>query len=134
LGNQLGTTTGLNRLVRSRFTPPERSFCKPDTPRVPCNPLNYRAFDIRTKLAVVRLLQRKWAERGGKRPKSAPRAGRRGSDNSQEWPHSAGLRPLIRGGKRMSRLARLADRQELSSKPLCAPGDRQVVADASSVR
>src|SRR5262245_43693815 len=61
----------LNQMVRSRFTPPERSFCKPDTLRVSCNPLNYRAFNIRTKMAVVRLRQRKGPERDAKRPKWA---------------------------------------------------------------
>ena len=71
----------LNRMVRSRFTPPERESFKPAALRAPSNPLNYRAFNIRTKMAVVRLLRRKWAERDGNRPKVAPRAGRRGSDN-----------------------------------------------------
>jgi hypothetical protein len=60
-----------NRTVRSRFTPPERSCSKPAPLRVSSNPLNYRAFDIRTKMAVVRLLRRKWAERGEKRPEVA---------------------------------------------------------------
>jgi hypothetical protein len=34
----------------------------------------------------------------------------------------------------MSRLGVLAEGEDLSSNPLRAPGDRQVVADASSVR
>ena len=70
-----------NRTVRSLFTSPERSFFKPDPLLAPSNPLNYRAFDIRTKMAVVRLLRRKWAERDEKRPEVGPRAGPHGSDN-----------------------------------------------------
>ena len=97
----------LNRTVRSLFTPPERRFFKPEPLRAPSNPLNYRAFNIRTKMAVVRLRRRKWAERDEKRPKMGLRAGPHGSDNLPGRPHSAGFRPLIRSGKRMSRLGRL---------------------------
>ena len=71
----------LNRPVRSLFTSPERRFFKPDPLRAPSNPLNYRAFNIRTKMAVVRLLRRKWAERDEKRPEVGPQAGPHGSDN-----------------------------------------------------
>jgi hypothetical protein len=59
-----------NRTVRSRFTPPERRSFKPDPLWAPSNPLNYRAFNIRTKMAVVRFLRRKWAERDEKRPET----------------------------------------------------------------
>jgi hypothetical protein len=48
-----------NRTVRSRFTPPERSFFKPAPLWVSSNSSNYRAFNIRTKVAVVGLRQRK---------------------------------------------------------------------------
>jgi hypothetical protein len=68
-------------MVRSRFTLPERSFCKPDTLLVPCNPLNYRASNIRTKMAVVRLFRRKGPERDEKRPEVGLSRGPGGSDN-----------------------------------------------------
>ena len=42
----------------------------------------------------------------------------------QEWPHSAGFRPMIRSGKRMSRLGVLAEGSSLAANILCAPGDR----------
>jgi hypothetical protein len=54
--------------------------------RSPFNPLNYRAFKIRTKMVVVRLLRRKWAERDEKRPDGGPQAGPHGSNN---WPGMA---------------------------------------------
>jgi hypothetical protein len=60
----------LNRMVRSRFTPPERESFKPARLRASYNPLNYLDFNIRTKMAVVRLLRRKWAERDEKRPET----------------------------------------------------------------
>ena len=82
-----------NRIVRSRPTSPERAPFKPAPLRAFSNPLNYRAFNIRTKMAVVRLLRRKWAERDGNGPKWAYRAGPRGSDNWPGRPHSAGFRP-----------------------------------------
>ena len=53
----------------------------PHTLRVPCNPLNYRAFNIRTKMAVVRLFRRKGAERDEKRPEVGLSRGPHGSDN-----------------------------------------------------
>jgi hypothetical protein len=70
----------LNRAVRSRFTLPERDSLKPDPLRAPSNCLNNRSFDIRTKMAVVRLLRRKWAERDEKWPETGPSAGVGGSD------------------------------------------------------
>jgi hypothetical protein len=74
-----------NRTVRSVYTPPERRFFKPDPLRASSNPLNYRAFNIRTKMAVVRLLRRKWAERDEKRPELGLEAAARGSD---KWPEN----------------------------------------------
>jgi hypothetical protein len=71
----------LNQTVRSRFTPPERDPFKPAPLRGSCNSLNYRAFNIRTKMAVVRLPRRKWAERDEKRPDTGPQASPHGSDN-----------------------------------------------------
>jgi hypothetical protein len=71
----------LNRMVRSRFTLPGRKSFKPDLLRAPSNSLNYRASNIRTKTAVVRLHRRKSAERDEKRPELDPQAGRHGSDN-----------------------------------------------------
>ena len=76
----------LNRTVRSRFTPPEREFFKPARLRASSNSLNYRASNIRTKMAVVRLLRRKWAERDEKRPEVGPQPGPHGSD---KWPGMA---------------------------------------------
>jgi hypothetical protein len=80
-----------NRLVRSRPTSPQREFFKPAPLRAPSNTLIYLAFNIRTKTAVVRLRRRKWAERHGNGPKVAPRAGRRGSDNSPGMAAFCGL-------------------------------------------
>jgi hypothetical protein len=53
---------------------PDFFIVQPDWPAggLPSNPLNYRDFNIRTKMAVVRLLQRKWAKRDGKRPEVGP--------------------------------------------------------------
>jgi hypothetical protein len=70
-----------NPKFRSLLTPPERRFYKPHPLRAPANPLNYQAFDIRTKLAVVRLLRRKRAKRDERRPEVGPRAGPHDSDN-----------------------------------------------------
>jgi hypothetical protein len=53
----------MNQTVRSRFTPPERESFEPARLRASSNSLNYRASNIRTKTAVVRLRRRKWAER-----------------------------------------------------------------------
>jgi hypothetical protein len=64
------------------FTSPERRFFKPDPLRGSSNPLNSRASNIRTKTAVVRLRQRKWAERDEKRPEVGLSRGPGGSDNS----------------------------------------------------
>ena len=60
--------TARNRPVRSLFTSPERRPLKHDPLWAPSNSLNYRAFNISTKMAVVRLRRRKWAERDEKRP------------------------------------------------------------------
>jgi hypothetical protein len=60
----------MNQTVRSRFTSPERDSFKPAPLRASSNSLNYRASNIRTKMAVVRLLRRKWAERDEKRPET----------------------------------------------------------------
>ena len=81
----------LNRTVRSLFTSPERRFFKPGPLLAPSNPLNYRAFNIRTKMAVVRLLRRKWAERDRKRPEMGLAAAARGSDKWPEKPTFCGF-------------------------------------------
>jgi hypothetical protein len=107
----------LNQTVRSRCTPPERDSFKPDPLRASSNSLNYRASNIRTKMAVVRLFRRKGAERDEKRPEVGLSRGPGGSDNLPGMAAFCGF-PLIRSGKRMSRLARLAEGQELSSNPL----------------
>ena len=73
------------------FTSPERSSFKPDPLRATSNPLNFRAFDIRTKMTVVRLLRRKWAERDEKRAEVGPQAGPHGSDNSPGMAAFCGL-------------------------------------------
>jgi hypothetical protein len=83
----------LNRMVRSRFTPPERESFEPARLRASPNSLNYRASNIRTKTAVVRLRRRKWAERDGNRPKVASQPGAVVRTIRQEWPHSTGFRP-----------------------------------------
>jgi hypothetical protein len=75
-----------NRVVRSLLTPPERSSFKPTPPWAPSNPLRWRDSDIRTKMAVVRLRQRRCVGREGKRPKVGLLAGPGGSDN---WPGMA---------------------------------------------
>ena len=80
-GGTHSPASGPNRTDRSLFTPPERSFFKPAPLLAPYKVLNYLDFNIRTKMAVVRLLRRKWPERGRKRPKVAPQARCRGSDN-----------------------------------------------------
>src|SRR5919106_1838912 len=81
----------LNRIVRSLLTPPERRFFKPAPLLVSCNPLNYLDFNIRTKMAVVRLRRRKWAERDKKRPEMGLAAAARGSDKWPEKPTFCGF-------------------------------------------
>jgi hypothetical protein len=81
----------LNQPVRSRITPPERGSFEPAPLRAPSNPLNYRAFNICTKMAVVRLLRRKWAERDEKRPEVGLGAAARGSDKWPEKPTFCGF-------------------------------------------
>jgi hypothetical protein len=110
----------MNQTVRSRFTPPERRFFKPSPLQAPSNPLNYRAFNIRTKMAVVRLLRRKWCEKDGKWPEVGLAAAARGSDNDRRSPHSAGFRPRISSGKRMSRQDVLAEGSSLAANTLFA--------------
>ncbi len=61
-----------NRVVRSLLTSLERSTFEPATQLASHNPLIWRASHNRTKMAVVRLLRRKWAGRDRKRPKVAP--------------------------------------------------------------
>ena len=109
----------LNRTVRSLFTSPERRFFKPDPLRAPSNPLNYRAFNIRTKMAVVRLLRRKWAERDEKRPEVGPRAGPHGSDNLPGMAAFCGIPTADQERKKNVPTGRLAEGEELSSNPLC---------------
>jgi hypothetical protein len=107
-----------NQIVRSLFTSPERSFFKPDPLRAPSNPLNYRAFYIRTKTGVVRLCQRKVEGRDGKRPKMGLSTAARGSDKWPEKPAFCGFRPVPSAGKRMSQTAKLAEGEELWSNTL----------------
>ena len=57
------------------------------------NALICPASDIRTKMAVVRLLRRKWAERDEKPPEMGPQAGPHGSDNLPEMAAFCGLQP-----------------------------------------
>jgi hypothetical protein len=66
--------------VRSPFTPPEGAPFKPASLLAPSNLLILRASNIRTKTAVVRLRQRKWPDREGKRPEMGLSAGPRGSE------------------------------------------------------
>jgi hypothetical protein len=79
----------LNRTVRSLLTPPEREFFKAALLCVPSNTLSCLDFDIRTKMAVVRLLRRKWAERDKKRPEMALRPVPMVRIICREWPQSA---------------------------------------------
>jgi hypothetical protein len=81
----------LNQRVRSRFTPLEPESFKPAPVQAPSNPLDYRAFDIRTKIAVVRLRQRKAAGRDEKGPKMGLLAGPSGSDNLAGMPAFCGF-------------------------------------------
>jgi hypothetical protein len=67
-------------------------------------------------------------------PEMGSRAGSVVRTYCREGPHSAGFRPARSATKRMSRRGRLAEEERLWSNILCAPGDRQMVADASSVR
>lgn len=110
----------LNRPVRSLFTPPERSLFKPAPLWEHSNSLNYGAFDIRTKMAAVRLPRRKWSERDEKRPEMALAAAARGSDKWQKNPRSAGFRLLITSRKRMSPTGRLAEGSLLAANILFA--------------
>jgi hypothetical protein len=57
-----------SRTVRPLFISPERRFFEPAPVLVSCNLLNHLDFNIRTKMAVVRLRRRKWAGESQKRP------------------------------------------------------------------
>ena len=67
--------------VRPRFTPPERGSFKPAPLLASSNVLIFRGSHNRTKMAVVRLRRRKWAERDEKRSEVALSRGPGGSDN-----------------------------------------------------
>jgi hypothetical protein len=90
----------LYRTVRSRFTPPERRFFKLDPLRAPSNPLNYRVFNIRTKMAVVRLRRRKCGERARKRPEMGLANAVRGSDKWPKMPAFCGIPAVDRAPKK----------------------------------
>ena len=68
-----------NRRVRSRFTSPERSKFETRAGSAPRNVLNLLTSHNLTKMAVVQLRQRKWPERGPKRPETGLRAAPGGS-------------------------------------------------------
>jgi hypothetical protein len=68
------------RTFRSQPTSPVRGSFKPVPPLAPSNLLISQASNIRTKTAVVRLRQRKWPDRKGKRPEMGLSAGPRGSE------------------------------------------------------
>jgi hypothetical protein len=70
-----------DHMFRSLFTPPERGSFKPRPYRAPCNPLVCQTFSNRTKMAVVRLLRRKRAERDEKPPEVGLSRRLGGSDN-----------------------------------------------------
>jgi hypothetical protein len=76
----------LNGVVRSLLTSPERCSFKPTRPRTSSNTLISQGFNNRTKMAVVRLRRRKWAERDRKRPEVGLAVAAGGSDN---WPEKA---------------------------------------------
>jgi hypothetical protein len=80
-----------NDSVRTPLTPPERAPFKPASLRVSSNPLSSRASYIRTKTGVVRLRQRKRAERDGKRLEMSRSAGPGGSDISSGRPAFCGM-------------------------------------------
>ena len=90
----------LNRMVRSRFTPPERESFKPARLRATSNSLNYRASNIRTKMAVVRLRRRKGAERDEKRPEVGLSRGPGGSDNLPGMAAFCGIPTANQGRKK----------------------------------
>ena len=75
-----------NSVVRSLLTSPERSTFKPAAQLASHNPLIWQASHNRTKMAVVRLHQRKRPERDGKRPQMGFGAGARSSDRRAETP------------------------------------------------
>jgi hypothetical protein len=81
----------MNQTVLSRFTPPERDSFKPAPLRASPNSLNYLTSDIRTKMAVVRLRQRKGPKRGRKWPKMGFGGCPRGSDKWPEKPTFCGF-------------------------------------------
>jgi hypothetical protein len=81
----------MNQTVRSRFTPPERDSFKPAPLRASSNSLNDLASNIRTKMAVVRLRQRKGPKRGRKWPKMGFGGCPRGSDKWPEKPTFCGF-------------------------------------------
>ena len=110
------------RIVRSLLTPPGRAPFKPIPLRACSNALICRAFDNRTKMAVVRLRQRKSAERGGKRPQMGLSAGPGVRIYDRKGPHSGGLRPAPRPGKRMSQMGRLAEGSTLAPNILLRGG------------
>ena len=109
------TASVLNGVVRSLLTSPERGSFKPARPRTSSNTLISHAFNNRTKMGVVRLCQRKGGERARERSEIGLPAGPRGSDEWPQMPAFCGVPARPKSAKRMSRIGRLADREELSS-------------------
>jgi hypothetical protein len=68
-------------MVQFLFPPPERTKFETSTGLPRPKLLDFLDFNIRTKMAVVRLRQRKRPERDRKRPEMGPQGGIRGSDN-----------------------------------------------------
>jgi hypothetical protein len=89
----------MNQTVRSRCTPPEWDSFKPNPLRASSNSLNYRASNIRTKMAVVRLFRRKGAERDEKRPEVGISRGPGGSDNLPGMAAFCGIPTAVPNGR-----------------------------------
>jgi hypothetical protein len=108
-GNRVTRGALSNRTVRSQPISPERGSFKPPRFLASANLLFLQAFDNRTKTGVVRSRQRKGPVRDGKQAEMGLAAATRVRTNGRRSPRSAGFRPLIRSGKRMSRLGVLAE-------------------------
>jgi hypothetical protein len=119
--------------IRSQLTPPERRSFEPTPLRAPPKTLIHPTSDIRTKMAVVRLRQRKGAERGGKRPEMDLSACLGGSDTWPGRPVFCGIPAVALMPKRQSRRGVLAEGEELSSNPLCVIFQRLTITHLLAV-
>jgi hypothetical protein len=108
-------------LSTERFDPSQPrlsgAFSKPGPLPAPSNPFNYRAFNIRTKMGVVRLRQRRAFRRDEKWPKMGLQTDPHGSE---EWPQRPAFCAIPAGDKRRKKNVPNRETGGADSNPKCA--------------